>query len=336
MKVAQVSKPGGNFEIVERPIPEPGRAQVRIKVEACGVCHSDAIVKQSGFPGLQYPRVPGHEIAGRIDAVGDDVTQWKPGQRVGVGWHGGHCFVCDPCRRGNFILCQVEKITGISYDGGYAEYVVVPAEAVAAMPDDLPADEAAPLLCAGITVYNSLRNAGARAGDLVAVQGIGGLGHLGIQFARQMGFRTVAIGRGGDKEALVKQLGAHQYIDSDAGAPAAALKALGGAAVILATAPDSRAISALVDGLGPDGKLVIVGAGLEPLSITPLQLIFTRRTVRGWPSGTAKDSEDTLQFSSLSGVRPMIERYPLEKVAEAYDQMISGRTRFRVVLTMSR
>jgi D-arabinose 1-dehydrogenase-like Zn-dependent alcohol dehydrogenase len=255
---------------------------------------------------------------------------------VGVGWHGGHCFVCDPCRRGNFILCQVEKITGISYDGGYAEYVVVPAEAVAAMPDDLPADEAAPLLCAGITVYNSLRNAGARAGDLVAVQGIGGLGHLGIQFARQMGFRTVAIGRGGDKEALVKQLGAHQYIDSDAGAPAAALKALGGAAVILATAPDSRAISALVDGLGPDGKLVIVGAGLEPLSITPLQLIFTRRTVRGWPSGTAKDSEDTLQFSSLSGVRPMIERYPLEKVAEAYDQMISGRARFRVVLTMSR
>ena len=336
MKVAQVSKPGGNFEIVERPIPEPGRAQVRIKVEACGVCHSDAIVKQSGFPGLQYPRVPGHEIAGRIDAVGDDVTQWKPGQRVGVGWHGGHCFVCDPCRRGNFILCQVEKITGISYDGGYAEYVVVPAEAVAAMPDDLPADEAAPLLCAGITVYNSLRNAGARAGDLVAVQGIGGLGHLGIQFARQMGFRTVAIGRGGDKEALVKQLGAHQYIDSDAGAPAAALKALGGAAVILATAPDSRAISALVDGLGPDGKLVIVGAGLEPLSITPLQLIFTRRPVRGWPSGTAKDSEDTLQFSSLSGVRPMIERYPLEKVAEAYDQMISGRARFRVVLTMSR
>ena len=336
MKVAQVSKPGGNFEIVERPIPEPGRAQVRIKVEACGVCHSDAIVKQSGFPGLQYPRVPGHEIAGRIDAVGADVTQWKPGQRVGVGWHGGHCFVCDPCRRGNFILCQVEKITGISYDGGYAEYVVVPAEAVAAMPDDLPADEAAPLLCAGITVYNSLRNAGARAGDLVAVQGIGGLGHLGIQFARQMGFRTVAIGRGGDKEALVKQLGAHQYIDSDAGAPAAALKAVGGAAVILATAPDSKAISGLVDGLAPDGKLVIVGAGLEPLSITPLQLIFTRRTVRGWPSGTAKDSEDTLQFSSLSGVRPMIERYPLEKVAEAYDQMISGRARFRVVLTMSK
>ncbi len=336
MKAAQVSKPGGNFEVVERPIPEPGRAQVRIKVEACGVCHSDAIVKQSGFPGLQYPRVPGHEIAGRIDALGAGVTQWKPGQRVGVGWHGGHCFVCDPCRRGNFILCQVEKITGISFDGGYAEYVVVPAEAVAAMPDDLPADEAAPLMCAGITVYNSLRNAGARAGDLVAVQGIGGLGHLGIQYARQMGFRTAAIGRGGDKEALVRQLGAHHYIDSAAAFPAAALQALGGASVILATAPDSKAISALVDGLGPDGKLVIVGASTEPVSATPLQLIFSRRTIRGWPSGSAIDSEDTLRFSSLSGVRPMIERYPLDKVAEAYDQMISGRARFRVVLTMGK
>src|SRR6478752_1718313 len=253
MKAAQVSKPGGNFEILERPIPEPGRAQVRIKVEACGVCHSDAIVKQSGFPGLQYPRVPGHEIAGRIDAVGADVTQWKPGQRVGVGWHGGHCFVCDPCRRGNFILCQVEKITGISYDGGYAEYVVVPAEAVAAMPDDLPADEAAPLLCAGITVYNSLRNAGARAGDTVAVQGIGGLGHLGIQYARQMGFRTVAIGRGGDKKDLAGKLGAHEYVDTTAGPPAQALQKLGGARVILATAPDSKSMSALVDGLGNDG-----------------------------------------------------------------------------------
>jgi D-arabinose 1-dehydrogenase-like Zn-dependent alcohol dehydrogenase len=336
MKAAQVSKPGANFELVERPIPEPGRAQVRIKVEACGVCHSDAIVKQSGFRGLQYPRVPGHEIAGRIDAVGADVTQWKSGQRVGVGWHGGHCFVCDPCRRGHFILCKNQKITGISYDGGYAEYVVVPAEAVAVMPDDLPADEAAPLLCAGITVFNSLRHSGATAGQLVAVQGIGGLGHLGIQYARQMGFRTTAIGRGGDKEAMVKKLGAHHYVDADASSPAVALQALGGASVILATAPDSKSISALVDGLGPDGKLVIVGAGLDPLTITPLQLIFARRTVRGWPSGSAKDSEDTLQFSSLSGVRPMIERYPLEKVAEAYDQMISGRARFRVVLTMDK
>jgi D-arabinose 1-dehydrogenase-like Zn-dependent alcohol dehydrogenase len=337
MKVAQVSKPGGNFEVVERPIPEPGRAQVRIKVEACGICHSDAIVKQSGFPGLQYPRVPGHEIAGLIDKAGADVTQWKPGQRVGVGWHGGHCFTCDPCRRGHFILCKFEKITGISYDGGYAEYVVIPAEAVAAMPDDLPADEAAPLLCAGITVFNSMRHAGATAGDLVAVQGIGGLGHLGIQYARQMGFRTVAIGRGGDdKEALARKLGAHHYIDTATTGAVGVLQSLGGARVILATAPDSKAISELVDGLGPDGKLVIVGAGPEPLTITPLQLIFARRTVRGWPSGTARDSEDTLQFSSLSGVRPMIERYPLEKVAEAYDQMISGRARFRVVLTMGK
>jgi 2-desacetyl-2-hydroxyethyl bacteriochlorophyllide A dehydrogenase len=334
MKAAQVSKPGGDWEIVERPIPQPGRAQVRIKVEACGVCHSDVVVKQTGFPGLQYPRVPGHEIAGRIDAVGEDVTQWKSGQRVGVGWHGGHCFKCDPCRRGHFILCKFQKITGISYDGGYAEYVVVPAEAVAAIPDDLPPDEAAPLLCAGITVFNSMRNAGMRAGDTVAVQGIGGLGHLGVQYARQMGFRTIAIGRGADKEALAKKLGAHHYIDAETAEPAAALQKLGGANMVLATAPDSKAIASLVDGLGPDGKVIIVGAGTDPLTITPLQLIFTRKTVRGWPSGSAKDSEDTLQFSSLSGVRPMIERYPLEKVADAYDQMISGRARFRVVLTM--
>lgn len=336
MKAVQVSKPGGNFEVVERPIPEPGRTQVRIRVEACGVCHSDAIVKQSGFPGLQYPRVPGHEIAGRIDAVGPDVTPWKPGQRVGVGWHGGHCFTCDPCRRGKFILCKFEKITSISFDGGYAEYVVVPAEAVAAMPDDLPPDEAAPLLCAGITVYNSLRHSGAQVGDLVAVQGIGGLGHLGIQYARQMGFHTVAIGRGKDKEPLAIKLGAHRYIDTAAAAPAAALQALGGARVVLATAPDSKAISSLVDGLAPDGKLVIVGASAEPLAITPVQLIFGRRTVQGWPSGSSIDSEDTLRFSSLSGIRPMIERYPLEKAAEAYDQMISGRARFRVVLTMGK
>ena len=338
MKAAQVSKPGGPFELVERPIPEPGRAQVRIKVEACGVCHSDVLVKEVGFPGLQYPRVPGHEIAGRIDAVGPDVTQWKPGQRVGVGWHGGHCFVCDPCRRGHFILCKVEKINGISYDGGYAEYVVVPAEAVAAMPEDLPADEAAPLLCAGITVFNSLRHSGATAGDLVAVLGIGGLGHLGIQYARQMGFRTVAIGRGSekDKEDLAKKLGAHSYIDAAAGDPAAALQKLGGAKVILATAPDSKATSALVDGLGPDGKLLVVGAGQDPITATPAQLIFARRNIQGWPSGSAKDSEDTLQFSLLSGVRPMIERYPLEKVSEAWDQMMSGRARFRVVLTMGK
>jgi len=335
MKVVQVSKPGGNFEIVERPTPEPGRGQVRIKVEACGICHSDALVKEGHWPGMQYPRVPGHEIAGRIDAVGADVTQWKPGQPVGVGWHGGHCFVCDPCRRGDFINCKNEKITAIHFDGGYQEYMIAPAEAVALMPDDLPAAEAAPLMCAGITVFNALRNCGARAGDLVAVQGIGGLGHLGIQYARQMGFHTVAIGRGGDKQVLAKKLGAHKYVDTSAGDPAAALQNLGGASVILATAPDSKSMSALVNGLAPRGTLMVVGAGFEPLTVTPIQLIGGSKTVRGWASGTARDSQDTLEFSAFSGVRPMIERYPLEKAAEAYDQMISGRARFRVVLTIA-
>jgi len=335
MKAVQVSKPGGNFEVVERPTPEPSRGQVRIKVEACGVCHSDTIVKETGWPGMQYPRIPGHEIAGRIDSVGADVTQWKPGQRVGVGWHGGHCFTCDPCRRGDFINCRFQKITSIHFDGGYAEYVVVPAEAVALMPDDLPADEAAPLMCAGITVYNALRNSGARAGDIVAIQGIGGLGHLGIQYARQMGFRTVAIGRDGDKQALAKKLGAHEYIDNSAGDPSQALQKLGGASVVLATAPDSKSMSDLVNGLGPNGTLMIVGADMAPLSVTPVQLIFGNRSIRGKASGTARDSQDTLEFSLLSGVRPMIERYPLEKAAEAYQQMISGKARFRVVLTMS-
>ncbi len=334
MKAVQISKPGGNFELVDRPIPQPGRGQVRIKVEACGICHSDALVKEGHWPGIQYPRVPGHEIAGRIDAVGPEVTLWKPGQRVGVGWHGGHCFQCEPCRRGDFVLCQNQKITAISYDGGYQEYMIAQAEAVAAMPDDLPADEAAPLLCAGITVFNSLRNAGARAGDTVAVQGIGGLGHLGIQYARQMGFRTIAIGRGGDKKALATKLGAHDYIDTSAGDPAQALQKLGGAKIILATAPDSKSMSALIDGLAADGKMLVVGAGFESLTVTPLQLIGGRKAIQGWPSGTAKDSEETLQFSSLSGVRPMIERYPLEKAADAYQQMITGKARFRVVLTI--
>jgi alcohol dehydrogenase/propanol-preferring alcohol dehydrogenase len=334
MKAVQISKPGGNFEVVERPIPEPGRGQVRIKVEACGICHSDALVKEGHWPGIQYPRVPGHEIAGRVDAVGADVTLWKAGQRVGVGWHGGHCFQCDPCRRGDFINCKFEKITAIHFDGGYAEYMVAPAEAVALMPDDLPADEAAPLMCAGITVFNALRNSGARGGDLVAVQGIGGLGHLGIQYARQIGFRTVAIGRGGDKQVLAKKLGAHEYIDTSAGDPAAALQKLGGAHVVLATAPDSKSMSALVNGLGPNGTLIVVGAGMESLNVTPLQLIGGSKSVRGWASGTARDSQDTLEFSVVSGVRPMIERYPLEKAAEAYQQMISGKARFRVVLTM--
>jgi D-arabinose 1-dehydrogenase-like Zn-dependent alcohol dehydrogenase len=335
MKAVQVSKPGGNFEVVERNIPEPARNQVRIKVEACGICHSDALVKEGYWPGIQYPRVPGHEIAGRIDAIGADVTNWKPGQRVGVGWHGGHDFTCNPCRRGDFINCQNEKITALSFDGGYQEYMVAPAEAVAAIPDDLAAADAAPLLCAGITVYNSLRHSGTSAGDLVAVQGIGGLGHLGIQYARQMGFRTFAIGRGIDKEALARELGAAHYIDSGAGDPAKELQKFGGAKVILATAPDSKSISSVIDGLTPNGRLLVVGASGESLSVTPIQLIRGRSALQGWASGIAPDSEDTMQFSALSGVRPMIEKYPLEKAAEAYDQMISGRARFRVVLTMA-
>ncbi len=335
MKVVQVSKPGGDFELVERPVPQPGPGQVRIKVEACGICHSDLLVKEGYWPGLQYPRVPGHEIAGRVDAVGPDVKLWKPGQCVGVGWHGGHCFICDPCRRGDFIVCQNEKITALSFDGGYGEYMIAPAEAVAAMPEALPPDEAAPLLCAGITTFNALRHSGAGPGDLVAVLGLGGLGHLGIQYARQMGFRTVAIGRGADKEPLARKLGAHEYIDTDSGSSAAALQKLGGARVAIATAPDSRAISALVDGLGPNGKLMVIGASQEPLNVSPNQLLGQRRAIKGWASGTAKDSEDTLQFSALTGVRPMIERYPLEKAAEAYERMLSGKARFRVVLTMN-
>jgi D-arabinose 1-dehydrogenase-like Zn-dependent alcohol dehydrogenase len=336
MKAVQISKPGGDFEIVERPIPEPGRNQVRIKVEACGICHSDVLVKEGLWPGIQYPRVPGHEIAGRIDAIGADATLWKPGQRVGVGWHGGHCFQCEPCRRGDFINCKFEKVTAIHFDGGYQEYMIAPAEAVAAMPDDLPDDEAAPLLCAGITVFNALRNSGARAGELVAIQGIGGLGHLGIQYARQMGFRTVAIGRGADKQSLARKLGAHEYIDDAAGDSAQALQKLGGANVILATAPDSKSMSNLVNGLGPNGTLLIVGASMDALSVTPLQLILGKRAIHGWASGTARDSEDTLLFSSLSGVRPMIERYPLEKAADGYQQMLSGKARFRAVLTMGK
>jgi D-arabinose 1-dehydrogenase-like Zn-dependent alcohol dehydrogenase len=334
MKAVQISQPGGDFEMVERPIPQPGREQVRIKVEACGICHSDLLVKEGYWPGIQYPRVPGHEIAGRIDAIGPDVTLWKVGQRVGLGWHGGHCFECEPCRRGDFVNCRFEKITAIHFDGGYAEYTIAPAEAIAALPDDLPADEAAPLLCAGITVFNALRHAGARAGDLVAVQGMGGLGHLGIQYARQMGFRTVAIGRGADKKALAAQLGAHHYIDTSDAPPAQALQKLGGARLVLATAPDSKAMSQLIDGLAVNGTLLIVGAGFDSLTVTPIQLIGGNKNIKGWASGTGRDSEDTLLFSSQTGVRPMIERYPLEKAAEGYQQMMSGKARFRVVLTM--
>src|SRR5438067_2372518 len=333
MKVAQISKPGGDFELVEREIPEPGRGQVRVKVEACGICHSDFVVKDGLWPGLQYPRVPGHEVAGRVHAVGDGVTNWKSGQRVGVGWHGGHDFVCEQCRRGDFTMCVNRKVTGIDFDGGYAEYMIAPAAALAAIPDELPAEEAGPFMCAGVTVFNALRNSGARAGDVVAVQGIGGLGHLGAQYARKMGFKTVALGRGQDKESLAKKLGAHHYIDSDAGDAAAELQKLGGARVILATAPNARAISALVDGLSVNGKLVVPAAPNEPLTVSAASLFMGRRSVAGWYSGTAKDSQDTLEFSALTGVHPMIDKYPLGRVAEAYEQMMSGKARCRAVLT---
>jgi D-arabinose 1-dehydrogenase-like Zn-dependent alcohol dehydrogenase len=335
MKVAQISKPGGDFELLERDIPEPGLEQVRVKVEACGICHSDSLIKEGLWPGLQYPRVPGHEVAGRIDALGNGVTAWKKGQRIGVGWHGGHDFVCEQCRRGDFAMCVNRKITGIDFDGGYAEYMIAPASALAAIPDELPAEEAGPFMCAGVTVYNALRNSGARAGDVVAVHGIGGLGHLGVQYARRMGFETVALGRGKDKEALARKLGAHHYIDSGTQDAIAELQKLGGARVILATAPNAKAISAVVDGLSVNGTLLVPAAPAEPLTISVLSLIMGRRSVAGWYSGTARDSQDTLEFSALSGVHPMIEKYPLSRVAEAYEQMHSGKARFRVVLTMA-
>src|SRR3982074_3069870 len=334
MKAAQISKAGGDWELIERAIPEPGAGQVRVKVEACGICHSDALVKEGLWPSLQYPRVPGHEIAGRIDALGDNVTAWTIGQRVGVGWHGGHCFVCEQCRRGDFAMCVNRKVTGIDFDGGYATHVIVPAAALAAIPDDLPAEEAGPFMCAGVTVFNALRNSGARAGEVVAVHGIGGLGHLGVQYARRMGFKTVAINRGNDKEPLARKLGAHHYIDATAEDVVAELQKLGGASVILATAPNAAAISVLVDGLSPDGKLLVPAAPNEPLAVSMMSLIAGRRLVAGWYSGTAKDSQDTLEFSALTGVHPMIEKYPLSRVTEAYEQMRSGKVRFRVVLTM--
>src|SRR5213594_513582 len=334
MKAAQISKPGGNWELVERDIPEPGPDQVCVKVEACGICHSDVLVKEGLWPGIQYPRVPGHEIAGRVDAVGDRVTNWKKGERVGVGWHGGHDFVCEQCRRGDFGMCINRKVTGIDFDGGYAEYMIASVTALAAIPDELPAEEAGPFMCAGVTVFNALRNSGARAGEVVAVHGIGGLGHLGVQYARQMGFETVAINRGNDKEPLARKLGAHHYIDATAEDVVAELQKLGGASVILATAPNAAAISVLVDGLSPDGKLLVPAAPAEPLTINVFSLIMRRSSVAGWYSGTARDSQDTLEFSLLSGVHPMIEKYPLDRVAEAYEQMYSGKVRFRVVLTL--
>ena len=334
MTIAQVPKAGADFEIVEREIPKPGAGHVRIKVQACGVCHSDVFVKEGLWPGIQYPRVPGHEVAGIIDELGAGVSEWKQGQRVGVGWHGGQDNTCVECRRGHFLYCHNPKVAGISYDGGYQQYMVAPVEALAAIPDTLSAAEAAPLLCAGVTTFNGLRHSGALPGSLVAVQGLGGLGHLGIQFANKFGYKVAAIGRGSENAALAKKLGASVYIDSKSTNAAEALQKLGGADAILATAPNSKAMSELIDGLGPNGKLIVVGISPDPIEVTPLQLISAERAIQGSAVGTPTDSEDTLRFAELTGVRPMIETYPLEKAAEAYARMMSGNAQFRVVLTM--
>lgn len=333
MRAVQVPQAKGDFEIVERDIPDPGPGSVRIKVQACGVCHSDSVTKEGLFPGIQYPRVPGHEVVGILDAVGQGVARWKPGQRVGVGWHGGHCGYCDSCSRGDFFACQTSTlVSGVSFDGGYADYMVAPAEAIAAVPEELSAVEAAPLMCAGITTFNCLRNSGARAGEVVAVLGLGGLGHLGVQFAAKMGFRTIGIARGKDKEPLARQLGAHHYIDSQTHDPAKELLKFGGAKVILATVTNADAMSAVEGGLAVNGTLMLIGA-VPSLQVSPLQLLTFRQSVKGWYSGMAIDSQDTLAFSVLTGVRAMNEVYPIEQVAEAYERMMSGKARFRVVLT---
>jgi D-arabinose 1-dehydrogenase-like Zn-dependent alcohol dehydrogenase len=331
MKAVQVTTANRPFTVVDKPIPEPEAGWVRIKVEACGMCHSDVFVRSGGYPGLALPRVPGHEIAGRIDAVGARVDAWKVGDRVGVGWHGGHCFGCESCRRGHFLACSKAKVTGISFDGGYAEYVVVPKEALARLPADLDAVSAGPLLCAGVTTYNALRNSGARPGDTVAVQGIGGLGHLGIQYAAQMGFRTVAVSSGADKEELARQLGAHEYVDTKKAPAAEGLRALGGADLVLATAPHAEAIASTIDGLKPKGRLLIVAAPFAPISVSAIALL-SGRTIAGWPSGSSIDSEDAMRFSALTGVRPRVEKFPLEKAEDAYAHMMSNKVRFRAVL----
>jgi D-arabinose 1-dehydrogenase-like Zn-dependent alcohol dehydrogenase len=334
MKAAQIPKAGADFEIVEREVPKPSAAQVRIKVQACGVCHSDLFTKEGYWPGIQYPRVPGHEVVGIIDELGEGVTGWKKGQRIGVGWHGGHDGTCLYCRRGDFRNCRNLKIPGISYDGGYEQYMVAPVEALTAMPEGLSDVEAAPLLCAGITTYNALRHSGALPGDVVAVLGIGGLGHLGIQFANKFGYKVAAVGRGSESAALAKKLGASVYIDNKVTNPAEELQKMGGAQVILGTAPSAKSMTDVIDGLAPNGRLMVVGAEAEPIQVTPVQLINGSRNIQGWASGTPTDAEDTLRFAELTGVRPMIETYPLEKAAEAYARMMSGKAQFRVVLTM--
>lgn len=336
MRSVQIPRPQGSFEIVERAKPEPENRQVRIRIQACGICHGDSVTKDGLFPNIKYPIVPGHEIIGIIDAVGDDVIQWKTGQRVGVGWFGGHCGYCESCRRGDFVTCQYAQVPGISYDGGYADYMVAPMEALASIPEELRSIEAAPLMCAGITTYNALRNSGARVGDVVAILGIGGLGHLGVQYAAKMGFNTVAIGRGKDEEELVKRLGARKYIDNRSQDSVQELNKLGGAKVILATVPSGKAMSAVLGGLSVNGKLIVIGASDEPIEASPTLLLSGRRSIVGWPSGTPIDSQDALSFSVLAGIRPMTEVFPLEEVADAYNQMISGRARFRAVLTTAR
>lgn len=334
MKAAVIEEAGGDFIIKDVDKPSPSANEILIKVEACGICHSDNFVKEGGFPGLEYPRIPGHEVVGIIEEIGKDVSKWEKGQRVGVGWHGGHCFECEPCRRGDFISCENAKVSGISYDGGYAEYMTAPQEAVANIPEDLSSAEAAPLLCAGITVFNALRNSGIRAGDVVAVQGIGGLGHLAIQYAAKMGMRTVAVSHSNDKKELASKLGAHEFINTNEKDGAEELQKLGGAKLILATAPHSDAITSIVDGLGIDGKLLMVAATGEPIEVSPMQLLMGRKSAAGWPSGTAIDSEDTLKFSAMTGTKPMIEEYSLDNVAEAFEQMMNNKARFRVVLKM--
>ena len=332
MRAAVLPEAGADFEIVEREVPEPDSDEVRVEVEACGICHSDAFAKEGTYPGISYPHVPGHEIAGRIDAVGNDVEGWSTGDRVGVGWHGGHCFTCDACRRGDFQQCENAEITGITYDGGYAEYTTVPSEALAAIPEELAAADAAPLLCAGVTTYNALRNTDAQPGDLVAIQGVGGLGHLGVQYAHAAGFETVALSRSPDKEDLTRELGADHFVDASKEDPVERLQDLGGADVILATAPSSAAIESVLGGIGTDGSVVIVGVPGEPVEVDVLNLVGTRGRVEGWASGHARDSQDTLEFSSLRDITPEIETYPLDDVAVAYDRMIENEARFRVVL----
>ena len=334
MRTIQIAAPGRPLQLVDREIPAPKPDWVRIRVQACGVCHSDSLAIEGQWPGLKYPLVTGHEIGGVIDEIGSAVTTWKKGQRVGVGWYGGHCGVCIACRRGDLINCHTAKITGFTHDGGYSEYMVSPAQALAAIPDDLSFEDAGPLMCAGVTTFNALRHSHAMPGDLVAIEAIGGLGHLAVQFANKFGYRTVAIARGNDAKDLALKLGAHAYIDSDATNPAEELQRMGGAKAILSTVPSGKAMSGMIDGLGDNGKLMVIGASAEPIEVSPIQLIKSMRSIQGWAAGVAADSEDTLSFSAMTGVRPMIEKFPLEQAQQAYERMMSGKARFRVVLTM--